>query len=134
MQDKPTVPTPPFKVREYATLEREDAIKVFSLPELHRSWGLLHCEDAEGRHYTAFGDYSYCQALRKLDGGSGIGKSGDRDAVAGFLNDEFPSSEFKAQFLAPGWPDEWRSLGVLPVWPTKVLQEAYERATRRRGL
>ena len=94
-----------FNPVEYATLSREDALRIFSdLPDdLQHEWGLLYCTDDDGRRWTLFGDHEFCRALRCASGGKAIG-------YGQAILDEFPFEEFGVEMKLPGWPDEWNPL------------------------
>jgi hypothetical protein len=94
-------PVPPFSVCGHATFEVGD-LAGFQISDLRdRRWGVLRCEDASGEHWTALGDYGYCERLPR----SKRRRLWRRRAV-----ERVSLDAFRPEWVIRGWPDEWRSL------------------------
>jgi hypothetical protein len=105
-----------LRPREYAVFEAGEF--PCDVEEIRaRRWGVLHCTDTEGRHWSVLGDYGYCVTLRALGGGD----NGRVPMSPG------PLDGFKPEWILPFWPDEWPEIAasgqVLPVIPWDAWEE-----------
>jgi hypothetical protein len=130
MKSIPTMPQS-LRIREYATFDRKDSKLVFgSVPELHRDWGLLFCEDSAGQHWTVLGSHGWVQSLRSRarqasaeeiahlpPSPSDIPPVGECVDMYWAVKAEWPLDQFHPKFVIRGWPDEWQELGHIDVFP-----------------
>ena len=123
----------PLSAREYATFTAKEARKVFQGQEvLHKPWGMLFCDDANGAHWTLLGSRPWVDSLREQaepgsaetianipESPSGIPPSGDGVNMDpdGAAAAEWPLEEFRARWVIRGWPDEWEQAGRAEVFP-----------------
>jgi tetratricopeptide (TPR) repeat protein len=120
-------PNWPLTVKEFAHVTQAEAQDALRDPRFVRAWGALHCIDAESAHWTLLGEPEYARALEveerpmlDVPGDDYRPHEGQRRGTgvpAELIISRFPPTDFNAQWVLRGWPDDWRddSIDAFPM-------------------